>query len=660
MCPLDCPDCCGLVATVTDGRVIHLGGDPDHPYTGGVLCRKMRRYPERLYGRDRILYPAKRIGRKGEGKFSRISWDEALTTIADQFQEIISRFGGEAILPYVYAGNMGLINRFAGYPFFHKLGATRLQETICSATAGAGWQKHLGSTPGCPPENAVDAELIVAWGINIKVSNLHFWPYVASARKRGAKLLVIDPYKNETAKSADLFVQVKPGGDVALALGICKALLAAELYDTEFINSSTTGFAQFATYLDTVAWSALEDEAGICQEIMAELAELLGRKRRTFIRLGLGLSRNSRGGMAVRAISSLAATLGLFGGGPGRGVLLTSRGFRGKTELLTYPVQPAPRQINMIHLGHALNGLTPAVKALVVYNCNPATVAPDSSVVRRGLSREDLFTVVHEQVMTPTARYADIVLPATTFLENRDLYISYGQFYLGTTSPVIEPLGEARSNFDFFQALAAKMGFSEKPFLQTIEERLQEYLGSVTGLAPEAIESALVPGNYCRSTFSCEDGRVLDQEGVKFPFAVPDSSSEPQVASLINATETNDPDLLARYPLCLITPPHRNLLNSTFGEAFVDHIGEALIHPEDGKRYGIKDNAPVRLMNWRGTTLRIARLSEDTQPGLVVAEGLFWGNGGSPAINDLTSQKCSDMGGGAIFHETRIAIVSEG
>lgn len=660
ICPLDCPDSCGLIATVDDGRVTSLQGDREHPYTNGFICRKMRRYPERLYSDQRIQFPAVRTGKKGQGQFSRVSWDEALDIIAHRLHEIVQRHGGEALLPYVYAGNMGAVNRFAGYPLFHKLGCSRLLETICSASASAGWQKHLGNTPGCPPENAAEADLVVAWGINIRVSNVHFWQYVAAARKKGGRLLVIDPYRNDTARAADYYCQIKPGGDVALALAIMKTLVASDRIDIPFIAASTEGFDRMRSYLETLQWQELEEECGLVKEEIVDLAHLMAANPKTFLRIGIGLTRNSRGGMAVRAITSLAACLGLFAGGQGRGVLLTSKGFRGDSARLTYPSLAAEktRVINMIHLGHALNRLTSPVKALLVYNSNPASVAPDSSMVRQGLAREDLFCVVHEQVMTPTARYADILLPATTFLENRDIYTGYGHFYLGTVHPVIEPVGEARSNFDFFQSLAKKMGFADPPFLQSCEERLVDYLQSIEGVPGNCDLDALIAGGLVKSTLSCAHGDVLAAHNTKYKFVVNDMVIEPAHAALSRGGESEDPDLRARFPFVLITPPHNDLLNSTFGELHSGQCGEVLVHPDDAAVAGVSDGQMALIRNQRGGTRRIARITEDTRRGVLVAEGLFWSvpqNGGG--INDLTSQKVADMGGGATFHESLVELL---
>lgn len=658
ICPLDCPDSCALIATVKDNQVVSLSGDPDHPYTRGMICRKMRRYPERLKAPARVLYPRIRAGRKGAGEFRRISWDEAWQCLTAQISRTLTEFGGEAILPYCYAGNMGLVNRYAGFPLFHKLGASRLHQTICSATAAGGWRAICGNAGGTPPERAVEADLIVAWGINIRVSNTHFWPQVRSAVKRGAKLLVIDPYRNATARVADEHVWVKPGGDGALALGILKMLLAEQRLDQRFIAERSVGFEELAGYLERTAIEAFAHHSGVAAEDIARLARLFGDHPRTFIRIGAGLTRNSRGGMAVRAIGSLAAACGLFSGGTGRGVLLFAGAFGGDAAQLTMPelAQQQGREVNMIHLGEALNSFDPPIRMLLVYNANPFSVAPDGSMVRKGLGREDLFTVVHEQVMTPTARYADLLLPATTFLENRDIYKPYGHFFLGFADRVIEPMGEAISNFDLFQSLGRKLGFTDEAFRQSLDQRLQRYVRTIPELDADFELDRHLDGGYVESPRAHDRHSPFDRKR-PFRFISVDDPTLPRVPHLCDGAEFDHPDLSARFPFKLITPPDDKLLNSTFGEMYPDESGRVLIHPEDGAKRGIGDGEFVYLHNFRGRLKRRAQVSDDTQPGLLVAEGLYWPlkdeDGG---VNDLTSQQCSDIGGGAIFHEARVQI----
>lgn len=665
ICPLDCPDSCGLVVTVSDGKVTSLQGDPGHPYTNGFICRKMRRYPDRLYDSERLLYPQIRVGKKGAGEFRRISWDESFEICSEKLLDIKKQFGGEAILPYSYAGNMGVVNRFAGYPLFHKLGTLQLDQTICSAAAVAGWNSHCSGIPGTPPENAAESDLIIAWGINVKVSNVHFWQYITTARKKGAKLVVIDPYRNQTAKSADIFIRVRPGGDSGLALGVCKLLVESDGIDRSFIETSTEGFEQLEKYLRQRDISQFIEESGVSREAIELLAESLKNSAKTFIRIGIGLSRNSRGAMSVRSITALAAVRGLFAGGEGRGLLLSSGAFSGNKELLVCRElqQKESRTVNMIHLAHALASKVSQIKALIVYNANPLSVNPDAAEVREGLARSDLFTVVHEQVMTPTAKYADLLLPATTFLENHDLYTAYGHFYLGVAAPVVAPLGEAKSNFDFFQELASRMGFEDPPFLETCQERIRAYLDSIKELAKETKAEDVTDGHYVRSTKSMVNGDYLIKEGLKYRFQAFSEPTIPTHACIIPAGESQDPDLLTRFPLYLITPPHPDLLNSTFGERYMEYPGELLLHPDDARERKVHDGGAVIIRNNRGRARRIARITTDTDPGVVVAEGLYWpvsvaqeGEGEQAGINDLTSQKLTDLGGGATFHESLVEV----
>lgn len=659
VCPLDCPDSCGILARVENGRITSLHGDPDHPYTNGFLCRKMRSYHQRVYAEERILYPQLRVGRKGEAKFARISWDEALQLLADKLTEVRKDHGGEAILPYQYAGNMGVLSRNAGYALYHKLGTSRIKETICSAAAGAGWSMHLGDVPGSPPEVAEDADLIIAWGINVKVTNVHFWQYVAKARSRGGRLLVIDPYRNETAQSADEYLQVLPGGDGALALGAIKALLEKDLLDRQMLAQDTRDFDRLAAYLTATPWQQFCDHSGLARQEIERFAILLRENPATFIRIGIGLSRNSRGGMSVRSITALAAAVGLLAGQKGQGVLYSSKAFSGDAAKLRFPelLETPTRFVNMAHLGHALTALSPSVKLFMVYNCNPLSVAPDSSMVRQGLLRDDLFTVVHEQVMTPTARYADLLLPATTFLENRDLYTGYGHFQFGVVNPVIPARGEAKSNFQFFQELAGKLGYIEEPFQQSEEERLAAYVATIDGLPADFSYRAGEFSGWQTSTRKRAGQSVKERWNYTYKFAADTEPTTPALPILLEAVEFADKDLVSRFPLALITPPHMDLLNSTFGERYLGKTGEVLIHPDDAAEYGVQAGNTVRLSNYRGVAERVAVVTEATRRGLLVAPGIFWEtSAGAAGINSLTSQKVTDIGEGPTFHENRVRI----
>ncbi len=662
ICPLDCPDSCAMIATIEDGKVVGLAGDVEHPYTQGIICRKMKRYHERVYSEKRIYYPMKRVGKKGDAKFARITWDEAYVILTNQITATIKEYGGEAILPFVYAGNMGMVNRFAGYPLFNKLGTSRLEETICSTAAKAGWKSHCGDVPGACPEIAAEANLIIIWGSNTKVTNLHFWPYVAKAKKRGAKLVVIDPYRNITGASADIHLKVQPGGDTALALALLKILCEQKRIHRPFIDSSTIGFAELDKYLHKADLAELVQGSGVPEDLVKKLAALLADTPKCFIRLGMGMTRNSWAGMGIRAITSLAAALGLFDGAEGRGVLLTSGAYKGDPQKLTWNslAETKTRMFNMVQLGNCLHTASPPIKMLFIYNSNPLSVTPDGSLVRKALARSDIFTVVHEQVMTPTARYADLLLPATTFLENKDIFTGYGHFYMSVADAVIEPVGEAKSNFDFFQELAAKLGYTETPFRQTIEERMVDYLATVEGLPATFQLDAIEYGRAYLSTKARKGQPLYGSGKERYSFVETSDPSLPVVPCIIDGNEFDNADYLARYPFKLIAPPHLDLLNSTFGERYDGMPGEVLIHPHDAEVHGIDDEDIITLYNDRGWVRRKAKVTTDTQKGLLVAEGLFWESIAHPSgINDLASQNLTDMGRGGTFHESRVAILEK-
>jgi len=658
ICPLDCPDSCGIIATIENKKITRLQGDPDHPFTRGFLCRKMRYYNDRIHSDQRILYPQIRTGKKGAGQFKRISWEEAWNLMVSELKQIQATYGGEALLPYSYAGNMGHISRWSGEPFFHRFGASRLKRTVCSTAASAAWKAHCGHRAGSPPEEAGESSLIIAWGINVKTTNIHFWPHIQQCRKKGGQLVVVDPYRNNTGNAADLYLPVKPGGDAALALGVIKQILENGLENRDTINGKTVGFEKLETYVRNLSWEVVESQSGIQKARIRAFAELLVNNPRTFIRIGMGMTRNTTGAMSVRAVLSLAAVLGLFDGKKGQGVLASSRAFFGNSETLVHSslAKKQTREINMVQLGKALTRLKPAVHGLFVFNSNPLSIAPDASQVRKGLEREDLFTVVHEQVMTPTARYADLLLPATTSFENDDVYTAYGHFYMGITHPVIPPVGESINNFELFQELAIRMGYTDPPFSQSIHDRIGNFVKGLAGIDPSLDLSTIQDGKWIKSIHS-DTTHAINQK--TFHFESPDvEPGTPGFACLRPLLEFDDPDLVSRFPLKLITPPALHLLNSTFGECYLHKTGLLLIHPQDAAKYQIASGQLVQISNYRGTTIREARVTDGTQPGLVVAEGIYWENEvtGQTGINDLTSQKTTDMGEGSTFHESRVTL----
>src|SRR5687767_471332 len=458
VCPHDCPSCCSLDVAVADGRIVGVTATAGHPFTQGVICGKVREYAERVHSPLRVATPLRRVGAKGEGRFERITWDAAIDEIAARWRAIAGEYGGEAILPFSYAGSMGQIQYFAGHPLFHALGASRLDRSICVSTAYAGWRATVGKVTGNDSEQMVGAELVVLWGVNAAYSTINVMTLIKQARERGAYVVVIDPYRTPTALQADEHLMVRPGTDGALALAIMHVLVTEGLLDRDYIERATLGFPELADHVKGYAPDDVAPMVGLPVETIVRFARRYGATPRTFIRAGIGLSRHDNGGMTCRTLACLPALTGAYAD-PHGGALLSSGGaFELDLAALERPdLMAAPaRVVNMIQLGRALTdpALTPPVKALYVYSSNPAAVCPNQELVLRGLAREDLFTVVHEQVLTDTAHYADIVLPATTSMEHRDLYRSYGQFYVQLAQPVLPPQGEAKSNWEVFALLA--------------------------------------------------------------------------------------------------------------------------------------------------------------------------------------------------------------
>src|SRR5438874_2977982 len=482
VCSHDCPDSCGVLITVDDsGRATKIQGDPSHPVTRGFLCAKVAKYLDRVYSPDRVLYPMRRVKPKGKGPggasdFTRITWDEAYDEIAHRFTAISQQFGPEAILPYSYAGNLGAL----GYAsmdrrFFYRLGASQLDRTICSTTGGEGLVSVLGRKLGTDPELFALSKYIIAWGANIHGNNVHLWPFIEEARRKGAKLVVIDPYKTRTAKCADWYLPINPGTDVALALGLMHVIIAEGLHDADYVQKYTHGFPELKQRVREYPPHRVAEWAGIAGNDIVELAHEYATTKPAVIRVNYGVQRSENGGSAVRAITMLTCITGARKH-PGGGIQLSTSGAFGLNKkalempelMLKSPLGRSPRVVNMSRLGHALTELSdPTVRAIYVYNSNPAAVAPNHNAVIRGFLRPDLFTVVHDQFFTDTTNYADILLPATTFFEHKDLQTAYGHYYLQMSEQAISPLGECRSNVQVFSELAQRMGFPEPCFRES-------------------------------------------------------------------------------------------------------------------------------------------------------------------------------------------------
>ena len=658
VCTKDCPDTCGLLVKVEDGKITQVKGDPDHPFTKGFICRKARYFPQHVHHEDRILTPLKRTGPKGSGRFEPISWDEALDRIVDRIKTVSVDHGPEAILPYVYAGHMGVIHRSAGDAFFHKLGASRLLGTICGPAATAGYTATLGSGPSTDIESAVDSDFIIIWGSNSLTTNVHAWPFFKKARDKGAAIAVIDPYRNRTAKAADMHLMPMPGTDAALALGVMQVLIEEDLIDRDYLAEHTVGFEAL---IRRAAEYPLAKTSEICRVPSSDIRALAlayGNARAPFIRTGWGPARQLRGAMAMRSIACLPALVGAFKK-HGAGITRSLGGGPKDLSLLTRPdlCPKGTRTVNMVELGDALTRLdNPPVKLLYNFMSNPAAVAPQSSLVCRGLGREDLFVVVHELFMTDTALFADIILPGASFLEMTDLYKAYGHNYLRLARPVIPPVGLSRSNLAIFQELAERMGFEEQVFSlgeeDLIRGLLQKEHPSLKGIDMEAFwqEKAVrlnIAVNPYADGFNTPSGKVeLYSQSWK------DKGLDPLPCGRVS----RDPEGEDKYSLELITPPHHLLLNSAFNEIpeIRELVGQAmvLINPKDAGERNIGQGDLVRVFNDRGACHLYAEVTTDTQPGLLVVEGLHWPRltPGGKGANQLTSQRLTDQGETCAFH----------
>ena len=703
VCSHDCPDSCAVLVTVDEsGRATRVRGDASHPVTRGFLCGKVAKYLDRVYSPERLLYPMRRRagvakgpldqGREAEA-FERISWDEALDAIAARLAAIAAEHGPESILPYSYAGTIGKL----GYGsmdrrFFHRLGASQLDRTICSETGGQALLSVYGRKLGTDTEVFRHAKLIVAWAANIHGNNIHLWPFVEEARRNGAKLVVIDPYPTRTARAADWHIAIRPGTDSALALGMIHILARDGLYDRDYVERWTHGFEQLRERAAEYPPERVAALTGMTVADVERLAREYATTQPAVIRLNYGVQRSDNGGAAVRAIAMLPALTGAwkrFGGGL---QLSTSDAFRFDGEalerpdlMLASPLGRPARVINMILLGHALTELRdPEVKALFVYNSNPAAVAPDQAAVLRGLKREDLFTVVHEQFFTDTADYADIVLPATTFLEHKDVQGAYGHYYVQLSEQAIAPLGEARSNVWLFGQLAQRMDFKEACFRDSPEDLIAQALRLgkpekqhpwMKGMTEETLRAA---GGAQRLQFEDEqrDGHFLPYaEG---PFETPSGKielySEALAAQGLDplpafhpAAESRHVAASRQYPLEFLPRKADNYMNSTFANLEVHQEMEAAhrnvleMHSADAAARGIADGDPVEVFNDRGSLALRAMVAQGngaSVPQGVVAARLNWNklSAGGNNVNLLTSQRVNDLAGGPVFYSVLVEV----
>ncbi|MFI5072991.1 MAG: molybdopterin-dependent oxidoreductase [Terriglobales bacterium] len=710
-CPHDCPDACGVLITVENGRATKIQGDPAHPVTRGFLCAKVAKYLDRVYSPDRVLYPMRRIAPKGSRgprgfapptqSWQRISWDEALDEIAENFKKITAEFGSEAILPYSYGGTLAALNSASmDRRFFHRMGASQLARNICSNAGEEGLKSVIGTQVGTEPEQFAHSRYIIAWASNIHGNNVHLWPFIEEARRQGAKLVVIDPYRTRTAACADWYLPINPGTDAALALGMMHVIIEENLYDADYVSRHTLGFGELRTKAAEYPPQLVSEWTGISVPDIVKLAREYATIRPAVIRVNYGVQRSEGGGMSTRAITMLPCITGSWKE-VGGGLQLSTSGAFGlnkdglkRSDLMLYTLGRPAREINMVELGKVLNTLTRRpVQALFVYGSNPAAVCPNHNEVIRGLSRPDLFTVVHEQFFTDTTDYADIVLPATTFFEHKDLQTSYGHYYLQMSDQAIEPLGECRSNVEMFRGLAQRMGFEDKCFYESVDEMMDLALSSKNPLLEGIDRPRLEREGHVRLSFANKnnDGAtdvapVLGEAsgecqslGSEFfmPFASGNFGTASGKAELFSEalklqgldpvveftppTESRHSPEAKNFPLEMLARKADNFLNSTFSNLpsieKMEELGLLEINSADAESRRIRDGDKVRVFNRRGEITLIARVDGKVQPG-VVSANLYWAklSPNSKNINVLTSEKLTDLGNSATFYSVLVEV----
>ena len=647
-----------MLINVDQGQGSRLRGNPDHPVTRGFLCGKVARYLDREYSPDRLLYPQKRVGAKGEGRFERISWDEALDTIASRLKSIADEHGSESVLPYSYAGTMGLLQGSSmERRFFCRLGASRLDRTICSAAGGAGLMATLGFRYGTEPEQFRYSKLIIAWGANILGTNVHLWPFIVEARRNGAKFYVIDPVRNRTGKLADKHFAPFPGSDLALALGLIHVIVNEKLQDADYVTRYTHGFEELAALAAKYPLERVEALTGIERNDVISLAREYATTRPASIRLNYGVQRSERGGAAVRAIAALPALTGSWKEVGGGLQLSLSGAFHLDRLSPQHPGSTPTRLINMTELGKTLTQVNdPPVKALVVYNSNPAAIAPNQNLVWQGLRRPDLFTVVLEQFQNDTADHADILLPVTTFLEHTDLYLAYGHYHLQLARPALPAPGETKPNTEIFRLLAQRMGYDEPYLYESDDDMIRTLLNSghpfLKGITLERLDrehsirlNVSAPGEpflpFAQGGFGTPSG--------KCEFGAESLDYVPPIESRFGSSE-----IVARYPLELISSKNDDSMNSTFGNRPDTNAqtSRLAMHLTDASRRGIRQGDRVRIFNARGSCVLQADVDGEVRPGVVRAPAVGWGRG----INALTSDRLTDIGGGPVFYSCLVDV----
>ena len=654
VCPLDCPDSCSLDVTVQDGRIAVIDGSTLNPVTEGYICAKVRRFAERVYGADRLLHPAVRKGPKGLASFQRVTWEEALATISDRLTDVRERFGGEAILPYSYGGSNGLLTQdTSDATLFRRLGTSRLARTVCAAPTGAAFEALYGRMPSVAYHDFAEARLIIVWGANPSVSGIHLVPHIREACRRGATLIVIDPRTTPLARQADIHLAVRPGTDLPVALAIHRYLFEDGHADERFLASHANGADRLREKAAPWTFERAAHEAGIQSDRLQRVAELYAQTNPAVVRCGWGQERNRNGGSASMAILALPAVAGKFGV-RGGGYTMSNSSAWGINKTWIRADEPQTRIVNMNHLGQALTEYTdPPIKALFVYNSNAAVTSPNQRLIFRGLERDDLFTVVFDQVMTDTARYADVLLPATTFLENYDLARGYGSISLRLARPVIEPVGEARSNAEVFGELLERLDVQEPTDPKgELEEMLDVMARMPAEFAGELQEHGSVrpphggrPVQFVDVFPRTPDGRIN-----LFPEAL-DTASPAGLYGYQPDPATAD------YPLALISPANERTISSMLSELPRPEV-RLLMHPDDAASRHVSDGDDVRLFNASAEVRCKVQVGSWIRPGSVALPKGLWrkhtANGFT--ANALAPDALSDLGGGATFNDARVNV----
>ncbi|NOG59325.1 MAG: molybdopterin-dependent oxidoreductase [Proteobacteria bacterium] len=673
VCPHDCPDSCSLLSHVEDGKLVKVEGNPEHPVTQGFICRKFAASPTRIYSSDRLRYPMKRTGRKGEGVFEQITWNEAIETITQKWKTIIDEEDPTSILPFYGSGTEGLVNgRIAGKRFFNRMGSLQLDRTICTKGGRTGFRYTMGTSMGADPCTISANKLIISWGTNTASTNIHHQVFLQEALRQGAKHVVINPVKTKGTESADYFFQPRPGSDAALALGMMHVIITESLFDEAFVERYTSGFDELKKRVDTYSPEYVATLTDIQAEEIRKLARLYARLKPSFIYVGPGCQRHSNGGMTLRTIACLPALVGTWAN-KGSGMYFPT------STIFPVDVSPLegdelrpnpPVKYNMINLGRLLNDEQARIRSLYVFNGNPATVMFNQNNLRKGLQRDDLFTVVHEQYMTDTTRYADIVLPATTQFEHADLFFSYYHFNVQLNCPAIAPLGECLSNLDTFKLLAGAMGFQDKCFEQSSWDIIQDILDlghpALNGVTFEKLREQ----GWCKANL--EGAHVLVEKG-EFPTAsgrieffsdqMQQDGFDPLPCYIPpNESKEATPEHYAKYPFYFLTASDQPLLNSNYAQHVKGNTRHnrprLIIHPDDATSRGITDGALVRVFNERGDCHLLAEISDNVKQGVVASPGLWWGfqypHGRNP--NHTTPDFTGDIGGGSAFNTNLVDI----